>query len=57
MADREKVLAGLKCCLEDHDCILCPYDDVDSPFDECTHALFLDAMELLEPPEEVTGDD
>lgn len=36
MTEKEKVLAGIKCCLSDHDCIGCPYDDVDSSCDECT---------------------
>lgn len=51
MADLEKVLRGLKCCLHVKDCNCgdCPYDDIDL---RCkSENLYNDVMELLKAQE------
>lgn len=47
MADREKVIRGLKCCQTINEyCDDCPYNRIS--YDQCTKVLTKEALELLE---------
>ena len=57
MADREKVMQGLRCCMnstvEDpfHMCQECPYNKVSVVAQDCRALLFAEALELLKRKE------
>ena len=54
MADREKVMQGLRCCMnstvEDpfHMCQECPYNEVSVAVQDCRALLSAEALEMLE---------
>ena len=52
MADREKVIKGLECCIEWDSCNKCPYE-TPNEYDiaECTLSLHKDALALLKEQE------
>ena len=53
MADREKVIKGLKCCCGTGMCFDgCPYYDASEKITECTSQLALEALDLLKEQEE-----
>lgn len=54
MADREKVIKGLKCCCGTGMCFHgCPYHDVSEKITECTSQLALEALDLLKEQEAI----
>ena len=48
MADLEKVIRGLECCvIADWDCTKCPYGNPGTPLKECHDKMLADALALL----------
>ena len=53
MAELEKVINGLTCCIDHNDCKKCPYANEYDPIFDCIDKTRKDALELLKGQQEI----